>query len=308
MANNKPPRSIWRNQRAVLCLLAIVSLIFLAVTYQSSYVYHNSGVSTLNKFLISCTIALPEIIIWVIATLAALRFKYYSNQIRTSPDGRAMSLIATAMMYMVAYIILLTVFGSFVTVSKNTSHLKLAVNLGNYIPLVVALLASGYFLAGAVRLNDLVPLRMKQRSRLLIVGAFALISTLYVWDFDNRVPHLQGHDGVPQFAASATLLTFTYAIPYVIVWAMGVFACISIANYARYTKGTIYRELLGNLYRGVLLVFICTFLAQLFIESDVSLEHFSFLLFLIYCLLLAGVAGFLLIYQASTRLQALENI
>jgi hypothetical protein len=66
--------------------------------------------------------------------------------------------------------------------------------------------------------------------------------------------------------------------------------------------------MLGNFYRGVLLIFICTFLAQLFVESDVSLERFSFLLFLIYCLLLAAVIGFALIYQASTRLQSLEKV
>jgi hypothetical protein len=38
------------------------------------------------------------------------------------------------------------------------------------------------------------------------------------------------------------------------------------------------------------------------------MERFSFLLFLIYCLLLAAVIGFALIYQASTRLQSLEKV
>jgi hypothetical protein len=308
MANSNQPNSIWRNRRMVLVVLAITSLAYILITYRAAELSHQGNVSALHAFLINCTVALPEIAIWVLATIAALRFKQYAHAIRGSADGKAMNFIANALLLIVGYIILLSVAGAVMMLSKNSSYLNLTVNLGNHLPLAVALVAAAYFCAGALRLNKLVSLRMRQRWQLIITGTFAVIATLYVWDFNNRVPSLHGHEGVPQFVLPVGTLIFTYALPYVIVWALGVYACISIANYARHTKGTIYRELLGNLYRGVLLVFICTFLAQLFVVSDVSLEHFSFLLFLIYCLLLAAVAGFIMIYQASARLNTLENI
>jgi hypothetical protein len=307
MATHHKPSTVWRNQPYVLTAVAFVSLVYVFITYRSAMINHES-VSALKLFIISCTIALPEIIIWCIATIATLRFKQYAHGIRASADGRAMSLIANALLFMMAYVILLTMAGAAVTLCKNSGHLHLAVTLGDYLPLAVALAAAGYFFAGAIRLNKLVPIRLRQRTRLLLVGTFTVIATLYVWNFHNHVPTLKGHNGIPQFVQSIGVLVYTYAIPYVIVWALGVYACISIANYSRHTKGTIYREMLGNFYRGVLLIFICTFLAQLFVESDVSMERFSFLLFLIYCLLLAAVIGFALIYQASTRLQSLEKV
>jgi len=307
MATHHKPSAVWRNQPYVLSGVAFLSLVYIFITYRSAAISHES-VSAKKLFVILCTLALPEIIIWCIATVATLRFKQYAHSIRASADGRAMSLIANALLLMMVYVILLTMAGTMVTLSKNTGHLHLAVTLGDYLPLAVALAAAGYFFAGGLRLNKLVPVRLRLRTRLLLVGTFTVIATLYVWDFHNHVPTLKGHDGIPQFAQSIDVLVYTYAIPYVIVWALGVYACISIANYSRHTKGTIYREMLGNFYRGVLLVFICTFLAQLLVESDINLEHFSFLLFLIYCLLLAAVIGFTLIYHASARLQSLEKV
>src|SRR5581483_9698652 len=153
-----------------------------------------------------------------------------------------------------------------------------------------------------------VPLKIKLSIRLILTAVFLAVVVMFAWNFDKSEPTLVAQNGVPRFVLSTRLLMWTYVLPNIITWAMGLYACLCIANYSIFTKGAIYKSLFGSLYKGILLVYICIFIAQLFIMSNFNLNHFSIGLVLIYALLLLAVLGFVLIYKGAKSLSKLEKV
>jgi hypothetical protein len=62
---------------------------------------------------IRISIVVPELIIWLIALVGVLRFKQYAYKIRSTPDGKSFNLIANSLLWLVAYIVLLSMADSF---------------------------------------------------------------------------------------------------------------------------------------------------------------------------------------------------
>jgi hypothetical protein len=140
------------------------------------------------------------------------------------------------------------------------------------------------------------------------MSLFVVASAIFIWHFINTADELAPQNGIPHFVSSIKVLIPTYVIPLVLMWAIGFAACINVANYSFFTKGAIYKNLFKNLYKGITLVYIGTFLTQLLILSNLNLNKFSFYLVLVYGLLILGVAGFLMIYKGSQSLNKLEKI
>jgi hypothetical protein len=126
--------------------------------------------------------------------------------------------------------------------------------------------------------------------------------------FYHFAPNLPPNNGIPHFAVSAKVLIFTYVLPQVVIWALAIYSCISLANYSVRVKGAIYKDLFRSLGIGVIIVFVCTFLAQLILISSMSVNKFNVLVAFSYVILLLGAYGFIKIYQGAEKLQKIENI
>jgi hypothetical protein len=168
--------------------------------------------------------------------------------------------------------------------------------------------SSVFLLLAGRHFNSLVKLSMSRLKAISIAALFIILTGLFTWHFIEINPGSIVQNGMPKFISSDTVLVATYVLPLIIVWAIGLFACICINNYSSHVKGSIYKKMLASLYKGVLIVFVCTFLAQMFILSNLNINGFSLGLVLVYGLLLVGGLGFTYIYKGSGDLSKLESV
>ncbi|HSH31055.1 MAG TPA: hypothetical protein VK963_00080 [Candidatus Saccharimonadales bacterium] len=255
------------------------------------------------------TIIIPEIIIWVIASASAFRFKKYACSIADHPDGRALNHIANALLLLVIYIILLTTAGSIARLFADTDYRNVVTTLRNHVPLAVILASVTELAIGSSQLNALAGNNWwtPKRRRWLALSAilfFALFAALF---YQSR-PDLLTSRGMPKFALPPSVLLFTYILPHVVVWVLGFSACISLANYGRKAPGVLYRSLFKDLGRGTLITFICIFLAQFLIITTVSVDRRGVSLVLVYLVLILSTVGFLAIWRGAKKLDKLESV
>jgi hypothetical protein len=299
----RQPKSIY----LIYIFFVITALAYLYLSYRNGLIVKNHAHDMMKLFLINASIALPELVIWGIAFMSSIRLKEYALKIKGSKDGQSINYLANSMIMMSVYVVLITTSTSVVYIFKSSNSLRTIIGLENFIPLAAALSAAGLLLAGAIKLNDLVPIKIRMQTQIYLTSFFALVVILFAWHFYKLEPNLRPQNGVPRFIFSDNFLMLTYILPYIIAWSMGAFACFSIANYSRIISGSIYKTLFKDLYRGILLVFVCTFVAQLFIISNFNLNRFSLWLIIIYAVLILATFGFILIYKGSQSLSKIED-
>lgn len=297
----------WRYANTAYFVLGFASFFYLFCIQRSSELAGGDKTEA-SHLIINLSFGLPEIIIWLLAARGAIRFKEYANSIRGSQDGSALNLIADAFLWLVVYVVLLTFGNQFLALARGNTIVSGMVVVKNHLPILLALISTLLFLAGARRLNAITPLRIAKRHTQLLWVLVAVFSLAFMADFLHNRPAMQTLNGEPQFELSQQALLFTYVIPYIVIWCLGTYAWLSLTNYARLVKGTIYRPLFGTLAKGVGFVFVATFLAQLLIVANVNVDKFSAVLVIIYLLLVFAAYGFLLIYKGAANLHRLEKV
>jgi hypothetical protein len=294
----------WTYKKHWYVVVGLVSCLYLAAIFIVNYEPDQSNL----RLLLNLSVAIPSIVIWLIATRGTLRFKKYSTAIQRSKDGAGLNYIADALLWMLAYVIVLILASPLIGLVKDTSFLDIAVTLGKHLPLIIVLVSAIKFYQGALLLNSIVPLRISpvHSHALTALGVFG--ACLFVLYFYLTVPTLPIDNGLPRFTTPVETLIFTYALPHLLVWGLGGYASVSLFNYSLRVKGEIYKRSFRDLYKGVLLVFICTFAGQMLVISEVSLAKLNALLIVLYALLLLAVYGYLLIHRGAAQLHRIENI
>jgi hypothetical protein len=178
----------------------------------------------------------------------------------------------------------------------------------NHIPLAIALISSIQLFRGSRGLGKITRQRIWNGRSSIIAGVVAVVGFgFFTWNFYMIQPSLTIAGQVSRFVVSKPILLFTYVLPHIALWSLGLLACINLAYYASRVKGVVYRSLLGDLYHGILIVFICIFLAQYLIMTTPSLKGFSWRVLLIYLELLLTTYGFMLIRRGAQKLSMIET-
>lgn len=288
--------------------LALMTVLFIFSTYREAQLDATTTDSQLKILILSATVAIPEIGIWLIAFRGALRFRTYTDYIKSDADDRGLRLVAIALLLLAVYTVAITAVYPIEYLFEHTVFLRAGVILGNHLPILIVLAASYLFLRGSRQLSKMVPFNMTGHQKIFLIGATVLFSVFYAIHFYITAPQLNKNSQMPHFILPAGALLVTYVLPYLVSWVMGLYACLLLANYSLHTKGSIYKARLRYLAQGIVLVFVCIFLAQLLIVSNVTLDTVNWGMVLIYGLILLAAAGFLLIYKGSKNLQLLEEI
>ena len=295
-----------------LCYAVPVTLGFLMLVL--SYRLTNSPVTPVTgphmSFPIVASIFVLLTVVWLLAVRTALRFKNYTWTIRKSKDGKSLSMIATAFCLLVGYIMLLPAVMTLESLLVGTPYLKLGVALGNHLPLLLALASGILLLKGSVKLVGLVNYRRHYKPGLVLLVSvgIAAVFTVFCMQFVQAVPHLQSVNGVPKFTLPVPALIFTYVIPHVALWIVGSLACLNIMHYAHKVAGVVYKSLFRDLGLGLLLVYICIFIAQFLTISSMSYAHAEKGLIAVYGVVGLALWGLGLIYRGSKKLQKIEDL
>lgn len=289
---------VWKHKLLYYMLIVLSSLGFMVLLLS----YRNV---TLGARL---SIAVGEILVWFVAATVAVKVKNYALSLDGEADGRAINTIANGLLWLVVYIISLSVATDFAAVFYGTSWSSLATMIHNHLPVIFIIISTLFLYKGADSLNRIAP-QVIWDSRRIIFGIVlsSILVSIFAWRFYTIAPTLVDGIDRPRFALSASALMFTYVLPHIIVWILGGLACINLANYGMKIKGVLYRKFFQDLYKGLLLIYMCTFFGQALIVTTNS-DNISSNLLPIFAVILLSVYGYWLTFRGTSRLVLLDNL
>lgn len=256
-------------------------------------------------------IVLIEIVLWAVIAKAAARFKAYTHKIRGSTDGAALDFIANAILLSFAYAILFDVASTFKTLFMRSASLPVVTTLTNLLPLAVFLLLSVLLFIGTFKLKRLLPdtrlqLRRNRYIIALSLAVFVLVVIPFGEYFYHIAPAMLDDDGLRHFAVSPSALLVVYLLPFAVIWLLGLLSCLNLAQYASRVRGKLYRPMFRNLYLGILIAYISTYLIQVWYASNLPSNRFGFGLLSIIVLIFLLILGYGLMYVGANQLYLLE--
>jgi hypothetical protein len=125
--------------------------------------------------------------------------------------------------------------------------------------------------------------------------------------FYRVAPKLVDDDGLRHFALLPSTLVAVYLVPFAVVWLLGLLACLHLAKYAFLVPGKIYKPIFYNLYVGILVSYVSTYLIQLFYVSNLHSNRFGVGLVIIVGLIALLIAGYGVIYRGASQLYLVEQ-
>jgi hypothetical protein len=106
------------------------------------------------------------------------------------------------------------------------------------------------------------------------------------------------------------LILTTIILPYLYMWMLGFQAVLNLYIYMRSVKGVLYKQMLGNLAKGIGGIILILIILQLLVNFASLFTSFSLgpLLLVVY-LLVAGIgAGYMYVAAGAKRLQKIEEV
>jgi hypothetical protein len=295
---------------AALSILYIALNILLPVNKVTLTKYHiDNGQYT----ALILSIAIPYLIIWFIALLGYARFKTYADTIRKSKDGRAFQTISKGILALALWLPISTIIGSITSgiYSSNASMKPSMVIVNNYLNLVLLWPAFWLVYSGSIKL--LAAIRKKepklpQRLMLSYIAFAALYSFLVLRD-PNRQFATHGA-AISAYYTADWITVITIIIPRLIMWFLGMQAVYNIYFYKREVKGPIYIAALNDLANGLTGVIIVLVILRGFESLSSQLDSLGLgtILLIIYLLLVALGAGFIMLAKGAKSLQRIEEI
>lgn len=293
--------------------LAVVYLVQGVLVTPDQEVLAKYHISSTQAIGLALTIAVPYLTIWFIALGGYLRFKDYTRAIAGSHDGAAWTTISRGILLLSLWLPVSAVLTSLVTNYYHHHPAATAglVRLDNYANLLLLLPAFWLINRGAQQLLVLVkrPLyRLPQAVLLSFIAFAALYVFLTLQDPARQLPTSDVE--VASYYLPDWAIVTTIIIPRLIMWFLGIQAIYYIYLYAQKIKGSLYRQALRNLARGLAWVVLMIIVLRCFqsLSAPLARLNLSLLLLLIYVLLALVSVGYVLIAKGARKLHRLEEV
>ncbi len=291
-------------QWVVIALWLIYATLSLLSPNATGNHYHLASWQTFGLHL---AIVLPVLVVWLVALRGALAFKHYAGIITGGVEARSMNLIAMGLLWLVAYLISLSLLGNILPYFAHSPAITWLVSLRNQVPPLINLIAFGLLYLGSHRLQRVVTFTTWTRGSSWLMVAFLIFASLFALEFATTdVPN--NLNGIPIYTMSRPVLLVTMILPYMLAWFMGLLAAFNILKYARQVKGLLYRQALRGVARGIVAIVGCIAIFEVLIVAVRFLAGLSLgsLLLVMYALLLLGGLGFWWVQTGAQQLGKLE--
>lgn len=288
-----------------------VLLSFLAPEAESVNRY---GLTLAQANLLRVTILLPLLFIWGTALSSILRFRRYTAQVDDSAEAEGFRKITRGLWMLLLVLLLPGFIGVISTYYPESFEVKKAsVITRNYLTIALYLAGFWYFWKASTDLVKSIGLKtQKARSKAVLgVGLLGLV-TAYAWFIFQNPFRTVSLDPtvIPTYFLSDPVIFFTIIIPYAIIWLLGSLAVINIWFYAREVPGVIYRDTFTWVAYGLTLTVVLLISLQFLSQANASLSHAALevVLIIIYLLLFAIAASYLLIAKGARKLSKIEEV
>ncbi len=301
----------WRYAPAAYVILLVCWAIYAAASILAPHTTATTAfqLSGSERFLLQLTIIVPILVIWLVALQGALTFKRYAKLIKGSSDAPALNMIATGLLWLVGYLVVGALLGTTVQYFADSPYLNTMVALQNHLPVFASVIAFLLLCRGSYRLRIAADFRIWTSATIGLLIAFSVFAGVMAWAFATNeiVPN---RNGIPTYSWPRDVMIFSFLLPYVLAWFMGLLAAMNIARYSRNVKGIIYRQALRRLVWGLVTVvsFAALIQALSLISRIFSSATLPSLLTIIYGLLVLYGLGFWLVRSGAKKLTQIEVV
>lgn len=299
-----------RTYYQILTLWVVVYLIAIMVAPLAPNRFNLSAAKT---HLVLLSFAVPQIIIWIMATRGMQRFKSYTNRIKKHKDGKSFDLVSTGLALLVINVVSLSLTQMVRPWALKYNFLPIFTPSYNYLEVLIPLVAFIYIYLGTQGLLKLTAKKQPETSSwilvLIVVGALAAIYSqkIFNYQYRNNTPNPYQFSS---FYLPDPLILLTIALPYLVGWAIGIKAALNIVLYAKSVKGKIYRNSLHNLSMGIVWAIAFGVFVQLFFAFSTYLAKARLESIYIFVFLLLAMFGlaFQYISSGSKKLLTIEEV
>ncbi len=295
--------------RLFIVFIAIYVLFTLlpAPTQQVLAQYH---LSPMRARLISTTVVLPVIGIWLVALYGFITLKEYAVLIKNTKDGAAMNTISKGILWL-ALGPPLAAAASAVTsylVKQHSTWLASTTIINNYISLLTMAIGLYFVSEGAEQLVALVRKKPSKREQNILVLIFITLSALYAHLIVSQPIH--SNMGTKVYYMANILVILTIAIPYLYIWYRGLLGAYYIYHYQKQVQGHIYKRGLLFLASGISVVVLTSIFIRLLvtISARITTLNLTPVLLIIYGFLILSACGYVLIALGAKKLRKIEEV
>jgi hypothetical protein len=294
-----------------LLILVYLAQILFAPVDQAALTRYDINTGQLRILVL--TIALPYIVIWLVALIGYLRLRSYADVIKGSKDGAAFDTIAKGLLWFVLWLPLSTIAGGLIKeyYGSHPSATAGLVIINNYFNMLILLPAFWLVKSGSQKLLAIIKKPVNTMPSLVMIGYIA-VSALYVLLVLHDPARLAptNNASVASYYQPDWLIITTLVIPRLIAWFWGLQAVINILLYRAHVKGRLYKEALNSLAIGLAGILIMTILLRSLQSLTTSLNQWSLavILAVIYLLLIVISIGYAFIAVGAKNLQKLEEL
>lgn len=293
-----------------VCLsLAYALIVLLGPTDKATLAkYH---MSQTGSHLLSLTVVVPLVLIWLSAFYGFTLFRNYARLIHNTAEGPAFDQISHGLgllAFSLPISSIMTSTVSLVDIQHSSYFIPLTI-IKNYLILILPLFAFVTISRGAEKLT-LLAKRKKIRSYSPGIWALGIIffSSLFSWLIIARPADSRG--ALDVYHLPSWLIITTIVVPYLYTWFRGVLGAYYISSYQLNVKGKLYRESLRYLSTGVLTVIVINIVVQSVTTLSNRLYRLQLtpMLIIIYVLIAMYAVGFGLIAVGAKRLRRIEEV
>ncbi len=269
--------------------------------------YH---LSPAHARVLSASIVLPVVAIWLAAMYGFVKLKEYAQLIKSSPDGKAFDTISVGVLFLALGSPLASIFTTAGTllVRHYPGWQSAATIINNYVGLITMALGLYYIARGADQLVKLVRKKPSESEQHVLVLLFIALSTLYSYFIITRPINNVVEQKI--YHMPNVLILITLAIPYLYFWYRGLVGAYYLYHYQKNIKGKIYKGSLSWVAAGIAIIIASSIFVRLLVTISARISTLSLtpILLIIYGFLIVSALGYLLIALGAKRLRRIEEV
>lgn len=299
-------------------ILAVLILVYLIISFgiapdSATLVRYNISATQLR--LLSLTIIIPSILIWVAGFYGMERINRYAAKIKGSTDGEGIKYLGLGVSVLVISVPVVAIVSRLLTagVQQNVVQQHVATIINTHMNVLFYLVGFALLFAGSSKLlKSLRRIELSQRSISAAIVLLIVIGVPYVFATMNNPSReiAVAPVTVATFAMPDWLIVTTIVVPYLAVWGLGFFTVLYLYKYQQSVGGLLYKKALITLNQGLSTVIASLILLQFLTAAVTAISGWglSSLLLVIYLLLVVIALGYVMIALGAKRLAKLEEV
>jgi hypothetical protein len=298
---------------ALFVLLSAVYVGQAVMTRPSQAVLQKYHLSLLQLHELLLTIALPLVILWLVAMVGYLCLLDYSRKLKSGKDAEGFKWLSWSVFLLILWLPLTSVVSGWGSgyYGNHPDATAALTRVSVYLNMVILVPAFYFAFLGSEKLLNYTRVRhngMSHGYRLAYI-AFASAYT-YLMFHDKFRAVAQGPDNPATYYLSDWLILLTVVIPRLFMWYWGIQAFVNLTLFRRKVDGVIYKQALGGVINGLGIILFVSILLRVLQTAGEALNKLNLgsILLLLYLLVILLAIGYIVLAKGARKLQKLEEL